>query len=126
MAGLHGKMSTAFNDRQHRLVEAESDGDTTKLWKLISSAAEEGFVGYLGLSGIDAKNMRGRGTPHFITTTIDPALPVNDPIEKGAAALHRLASRHGTQATRLGHIAANGKSVNKLLTDTNDKVCYAK
>ena len=112
MAGLHGKISQAFQTRHERLVAAERAGDTTKIWKMISSAAEEGFIEHLQLEGNEAKNMRGRGTPHFMKTTIDPALPIIETIEKGSAALHRSASRHGTQATRLGHIAANGKSIN--------------
>lgn len=99
-------MDEAFANRGRRLAEAKASGNTTKLWKLISSAVEEAFIGYLELGDKDAKNMRGRGTPHFIKATIDPAIPVEIPHEVGAAAMHRDASRHGTQASRLGHIAA--------------------
>ena len=114
MNALHCRMTQAFEKKDQRLKEAAANGDTTGMWKMISAAIEEGFIGYLGLEGKDAQNMRGRGTPHIIRHTIDPGEPHEEgPPDTGAAALHRIANRHGTQSTRLGHIAAKTKHLYK-------------
>lgn len=95
------------------------------MWKLISTSIEEAFVKYLNLTDKDAKNIRGRGTPHFLKHVEDPGIVQEAPVEKGAAALHRLANRHGTQASRLGHIAATSRSLNATPTSESEPVSEA-
>ena len=104
-------MEQAFACKHAKLERAKARNDTTGMWKMISSAIEDAFVKFLKLDGKDAQKMRGRGTPHFIKHTEDPGVPVEERHVTGAAALHRSANRHGTQASRLGHMAASVKKV---------------
>ena len=108
---MHSMMDEAIEKRGNRLCMAREKGQTTSIWKMISSATEEAFIRYLKLENKEAQSMRGRGTPHFIKFTEDPGIPHELPIEKGAAAIHRIANRHGTQACRLAHMANTNKSI---------------
>ena len=111
MHSLHCAMDRNFDKSDERLRTAYDDGNATTMWKLIGTAAEDSFIEYLHMDKTEAKKMRGRGVPQFIKHVEDPGEPRNEIPEKGAAALHRIASRHGTQATRLGHMAANNKKI---------------
>ena len=42
------------------MTEAILQGDTGKLWDLITAAGENGFINHLGLNREDASKMRGR------------------------------------------------------------------
>ena len=59
-----------LEQRECRMSNAIFQGDTGKLWDLITAAIENGFIHHLGLDREDASKMRGRSVVRI--KTIDP------------------------------------------------------
>ena len=57
---LHVAIDHQLEQRDGRMTEAILQGDTGKLWELITAAVGNGFIHHLDLNREDASKMRGR------------------------------------------------------------------
>ena len=106
MTDLHEMMDEATVQRHERLEEAMKAKDTDRLWALITAAAEDVFVRFLGLSSRDALRMKGRSKVQIeVVNTRFAAARTDCQVSKLAAEYQRYAGRHMAQANRLTNIA---------------------
>ena len=97
------------------MIEAIFQGDTGKLWDLITAAFENGIIHYLDLNREDASRMRGRNAVNIKSS--DKLKPVANDVarmmEESEAAVDKnkkkrwlsRAGKHSMQANRLICIA---------------------
>ena len=112
---LHDAIDHQLEKREGRMTEAIFQGDTGKLWDLITAAFENGIIHYLDLNREDASRMRGRNAVNIKSSDkLKPA--ANDAarmMEESEAAVDKnkkkrwlsRAGKHSMQANRLICIA---------------------
>ena len=65
-------MDLQIETRRHRFKLAEHQKDTTRQWDLTAAAVEAAVIDFHGLTGTEAKRMRGRSKIRFRQKTSDP------------------------------------------------------
>ena len=116
--------------RKHRLELAVHQKDTTRQWDLTAAAFEAAAIEFHGLTGTDAKRMRGRSKVRFLQQTSDPLdlgkidKEDNDEISTKANRLKNSANSHSMLGNKLNSMAkrmhANERNRgNKELHDEN-------
>ena len=106
---------------QLRLSIAEERTDTTRMWKLIVAAIEQGFAEYSGMDNMEAKKMKGREAPHIIKVTEKPEVKDRWAEDSKAKNMRDLAAAYGAQARRLAHMAAR-QTVMRKTDDDREKI----
>lgn len=101
---LHGQLDKCLGQRMHRFHTAVGNGNTTQASQLLSTAAEDAFIWYLGLDKHGSRAMRGRAQVNIVTTDPAHSLPPTLAPTTPARALHRLASHRSGQAKRINHV----------------------
>ena len=79
---LHEAIDQQLYQREGRMAEAVLQGDTAKLWGLITAAIESGFIHHLGLSREDAGKTRGRNVVKIKTMEPRSSNKANEGEEK--------------------------------------------
>ena len=65
-------MDLQIETRRNRFKLAEHQKDTTRQWDLTAAAVEAAVIDFHGLTGTEAKRMRGRSKIRFRQNTCDP------------------------------------------------------
>lgn len=122
---LHKAIDQQLEQREGRLTEAILQGDTGKLWDLITAAIENGFINHLSLNRKEAGKLRGRNVVKIKDE--EPRKTKENTAEQnvvdGDNAKGRWVSRagkHCAQANRLINIARRMQRMTSI-TDVDKK-----
>ena len=129
---LHVAIDHQLEQREGRMTEAILQGDTGKLWGLITAAIEHGFIHHLGLNREDASKMRGRSVVRIKTN--DPLKTSGGDVGKVRAeprAIDRKnkkkrwlsrAGKHSMQASRLINVARRMQAMSSVIGLAKGKI----
>ena len=109
---LHSAIDHEVAKRHDTLTQAAAKGDTTAIWRIISSAAEVAFSDFFQLQGKARSAMSGRGTFRKINHKLT-ALGAGreNAASSEAKNLNNKSEAYATQARRLGHTADRAKQL---------------
>lgn len=114
-------MEYEFDIRKDRLEAAAARGDTTAIWRIISSTAEKTFSDFFWLLGKERKAMTGRGTFRKQKHTMKAQGGCQLNATNEARELRKTAEAYATQARRLGHTADRAKRIGATSISENLK-----